>query len=96
MSAYILDFLNILTGLRKTVVMLLVMVISTWLIVRGYLNGQNYTELLKTVVIGFFGANSVEHFSSMVQAHLQGKLPQSSNAAVQAVENVIVGGKEEG
>jgi hypothetical protein len=97
MGQYVLDFLNIFTGLRKTIVMLLTMGISTFLVMRGNLSGDNFTDLTKTIVIGFFSANSIEHFSSMVQAHLSSKNAAAITGALgnstvaKAVENVIVG-----
>lgn len=94
MADYVLDFLNIFTGLRKTIVMLLTMAVGTTLIVKGYLSGNNYVDLMKTVIIGFFGANSVEHFSSMVKSHLDSKSAVLNNPIAKKVESVIVAGEE--
>ncbi len=68
-----LDFLNIIQGLRKTLVMFLLMIIGVWFRLKGYLSGDNFTDLLRATVIAYFGANSVEHFTSMVQQHLVSK-----------------------
>ena len=73
MAKYVLDFINIFVGLRKSIVMLLLMAISTTLITKGFLSGANFTDLLRATIISYFGANGVEHFTSMVQAHLNSK-----------------------
>ncbi|CAM6004828.1 unnamed protein product [Sphagnum balticum] len=53
--------------------MFLLMIIGVWFRLKGYLSGDNFTDLLKATVIAYFGANSVEHFTSMVQQHLVSK-----------------------
>jgi hypothetical protein len=73
MSDYLVSFLNIFTGLRKTIVMLLLMIIGVSFRVKGLLNGNEFVDLFKVTVVSYFGANSVEHFSSMVEAHLKSK-----------------------
>lgn len=70
MKQKLIDFLNIIQGLRKTLVMFLLMIIGVWFRLKGFLSGDNFTDLFKATVIAYFGANSVEHFTSMVQQHL--------------------------
>ena len=89
MAKYVLDFLNIFTGLRKSIVMLLLMTISTVLVVKGYIGGSSFADIMKSTVIAYFGANGIEHFSSMVQAHLQSK---SASGALPAVAQAIISG----
>ena len=91
MADYVLDFLNIFQGLRKSIVMLLLMVIGVALILKGFLNGGQFVDLFKATVISYFGANSVEHFISMVQAHLQSKSPNK-----EVKPDTIIVAKEEG
>jgi hypothetical protein len=94
MAKYVLDFLNIFTGLRKSIVMLLLMIIGTYLILRGFLNGGQFVDLFKAVVISYFGANGVEHFSSMIQAHLESKNSPNNAEKIDVIKNnasVIVG-----
>ena len=79
MKQRLVDFLNIIQGLRKTLVMFLLMIIGVWFRLKGYLSGDNFTDLLRATVIAYFGANSVEHFTSMVQQHLVSK--DAANAA---------------
>ncbi len=73
MKEKLAEFLDVIMGFRKLIVMLLVFTISVSFRLKGYLNGDQFTDLLKAVVIAFFGANSVEHFTSMVEQHLENK-----------------------
>lgn len=78
MAKYLLDCLAVFQGLRKSIVMLLLMAIGTILTVKGYLSGNNFVTLFQATVISYFGANGVEHVSSMVQAHLENKTAKPS------------------
>lgn len=90
MNQKIADFFNIFLGLRKTLVMLLLMAIAVIFRVKGYLSGDNVVDMLKATTISFFGANSVEHFTAMVKEHLASKnagseiaAPASSSATIE-------------
>lgn len=74
MSDYLVSFLNIFVGLRKSIVMILLMIIGVIFRIKGMLDGAQFVDLFKATVISYFGANSVEHFSSMIQAHLASKV----------------------
>ena len=80
-----LDFLNIIQGLRKTLVMFLLMIIGVWFRLKGYLSGDNFTDLFKATVIAYFGANSVEHFTAMVQQHLVSRDAKAAAADPDAI-----------
>lgn len=73
MAKYVLEFLDIFQGLRKSIVMVLLMIIGTVLVTKGYLNGGNFVDLFKATIISYFGANATEHVTGMIQAHLEGK-----------------------
>jgi hypothetical protein len=73
MVQYLVNFLNSLQGMRKTIVMFSLIVITSVFRVKGYLSGDNMSDLLKSTVIAYFGSNSVEHFTTMVKEHLTSK-----------------------
>lgn len=73
MSDYIVNFLNIFVGIRKSLVMIAVLVIATLFRLKGYVDGGQFVDLCKATVLGFFGANGVEHFTAMVKSHLDSK-----------------------
>lgn len=81
MKQRMIDFLNVFQGLRKTIVMLLLMIIGVWFRVKGYLDGNNFVSLFSTTVVSYFGANACEHFTSMVQDHLACKRAQAAQGS---------------
>lgn len=89
MADYLVNFLNVFVGLRKSIVMILLMIIGVIFRVKGFLDGAQFVDLFKATVISYFGANSVEHFSSMIKDHLADK-----NGLMKKI-SVIEGAKEE-
>lgn len=81
MVQYIVDFLNSLQGLRKTIVMFMVIVISMVFRIKGLITSDNMESLLRYTVIAYFGSNSVEHYSSMIKAQLDAKTGKTVEAA---------------
>ena len=73
MAEYLVNFLNSFIGLRKTIVMLALLVITCVFRVKGYIGPDNFEGLLKTTVVAYFGSNSIEHFTAMVKEHLNSK-----------------------
>lgn len=90
MKQKVLDLVNLFTGLRKTIIMLVLIAICIGFRIANLMSGENMVELLKNTVIAYFGANSVEHFSAMVKEHLISKqMPTSVAGAVQEGEDVV-------
>ena len=73
MTQKIVDFLNVFQGLRKTVVMLALIIITVIFRIKGLIAPDNFEGLLKATVVSYFGSNSIEHFTTMVKAHLDSK-----------------------
>jgi len=73
MAEYLVNFLNIFTGLRKTIVMLSLMFITCIFRIKGYIGPDNFEGIMKSTVLGFFGSNSIEHYTAMVKTHLESK-----------------------
>jgi hypothetical protein len=94
MKQKFIDFLNVFQGLRKSIIMLLLMIIGVWFRLKGYLSGDNFVELFKATVISYFGANSIEHFTAMVQQHLASK--SGATAVVADPEAITVEAEPEG
>jgi hypothetical protein len=73
MVEYIVSFLNSFIGLRKTIVMLALLIISCIFRIKGYIAPDNWEGVLKATVVSYFASNGVEHFSSMIKEHLNSK-----------------------
>lgn len=70
MADYLVNFLNSFIGLRKSIVMLSLLLISCIFRVKGYITPDNWEGVLKSTIIAYFGSNSIEHYSSMVKERL--------------------------
>ena len=73
MAQYLVNFLNAFQGLRKSIVMLALIAIASVFRVKGLIDPENFSSLLKATVVSYFGSNSIEHFSTMVKTHLESK-----------------------
>lgn len=91
MKQKLLDLLNIVAGLRKTIVMVLVMAICVGFRIVNKMSGENIVELLKATIIAYFSANGVEHFTSMVKERMISKIPGSVPDAIKEGEEMVTG-----
>jgi hypothetical protein len=73
MKQKMIDFLNVFQAMNKSLVMLLLIVISMLFRTKGYISGDNFVDLLKATVVSYFGVTGVVHFTSMVKDHLASK-----------------------
>ena len=73
MNQKILEFIGIFTGMRKTLVMFLLIFVGIVFRVKGYLSGDNFVDLLKGTTIAFFSANGLEHLTSTVKEYINSK-----------------------
>jgi len=73
MAEYLVNFLNCLQGLRKTLVMLSLIVITSVFRAKGLIEPTNFEGILKATVIAYFGSNSIEHYTAMVKERLTSK-----------------------
>jgi hypothetical protein len=76
MKQTLADFLEVFEDTNKTVVMAILLFISAFFRIKGYIDGQGFVDLVKTTTIAFFGTTSVVHFTSMVKDNLANKLEQ--------------------
>lgn len=70
MVQYIIDFINVFQGLRKTVVMLAVLIVTCVFRIKGYIGPDNMEGILKATVVSFFASNGLEHYTSMIKERL--------------------------
>ena len=81
MVQYIVDFLNSLQGIRKTIVMFIVILITVIFRIKGLIAPDNVEGILKSTVIAYFGSNSIEHYSTMIKAQLDAKTGKTVQVA---------------
>jgi hypothetical protein len=73
MKEKVAEFINVIFGFRKFIIMLLAMLIAIIFRMKGLINGENMVDLLKATIISFFGANGVEHIMAVVKDYAAAK-----------------------
>ena len=84
MTQALADFIDTIFGFRKFIIMVGLFAVGIVFRMKGLVNGQEFVDLMKATVIGFFSANSVEHFSIMAKSFIQGKVLNKVNPRVEA------------
>ena len=87
----IVNFLNVFQGLRKTIVMLALIIITCVFRVKGLITPDNFEGLLKSTVIAYFGSNSIEHYTAMIKSRLDDKT--GALKAITEVDTTTTGGQ---
>lgn len=73
MTKSLINFFNILSGFRKFIVMVVLIIVGIVFRVADLLNGAEFVNLLSGTVIAFFSANTVEHFTSIAKDWIASK-----------------------
>lgn len=74
MKQKVAELINIIFGFRKFLLMLLITLVGIIFRVKGYIDGNQFVDLLKSTTISFFAANGVEHIVATVKS-VMGKEP---------------------
>jgi hypothetical protein len=80
MNQKLSDFVAVLLGLRKTLVMFSLIGIAIVFRIKGMLNGEQMVSLLQGTTIAFFAANSVEHVGETIKHYINAKGQDVSEA----------------
>lgn len=73
MKEKIADFINVIFGFRKFLILLALYLIAVVFRCKGLLNGDEMVRLIEPTTIAFIGANGVEHIVSAVKEHYAAK-----------------------
>lgn len=87
MQQKIADFINVIFGFRKFLILLAVYAIAIIFRVKGLINGDELVRLLEPTTIAFIGANGIEHITAAVKDHYADK---NSAAAPQVSYETLV------
>lgn len=71
MKEKIVEFVNLILGLRKLMVMLLLFALGVIFRLHNLIDGGQLVDLLKNTALGFFAANGCEHFSTAIKEYVQ-------------------------
>jgi hypothetical protein len=73
MTQKLSDFFAIFLGLRKTLVMLILLAIGIVFRVKNLIDGDQLVSLLQSTTIAFFAANSIERVGEVVKHSINAK-----------------------
>lgn len=73
MKQKLLDFIEVFTGARKTIVMVTLMLVAIIFRIKGLMTGGDVVELLKGTAIAFFSANGLEHIGTTIKEYVNNK-----------------------
>ena len=73
MKEQVAEWLSIVFGYRKTIVMVALIVLATVFRIKSYLDGSQFVDLLKNTTLAFFGANGLEHLTTTVKEYINSK-----------------------
>ncbi len=89
------DFWDLFTGMRKFLLMLIVFVIAIVFRAKGWVDGAQVTDLVKSIVLGYFASNGAEYVTGAVQTHYAAKTAPTPVAVVVPEESPEVAAKQE-
>jgi len=108
MRQKIAEFINIIFGFRKFILMLILYAVGIIFRIENLLNGSEMVNLFSNTTIAFMGANGVEHIMTTVKEYINSKgqpvttvqtapAPQGDNLVDEAddtsVPTVVTNGK---
>ena len=67
------DFLDVLFGYRKFLIMFALLSIAVFFRLKGYIDGSNFVDLMKATTLSFFAANGFEHMGNVTKTYLESK-----------------------
>lgn len=78
MPQWLADCLEVFQDTNKTALMIGLLILASIFRIKGYIDGSQYIDLLRTTTVSYFGTNTVIHFTSMIKEAIASKsLPKS-------------------
>lgn len=78
MPQWLADFLEVFQDVNKTSLMIGLLILASIFRIKGFIDGGQFVELIKTTTVSYFGTNTVIHFTSMIKDAIASKsLPKS-------------------
>lgn len=73
MKQRIADFINVIFGFRKMLVLIMLYIVGVVFRIQNLINGAELVDLFKTTTIAFIGANSIEHVVGAAKYYMDSK-----------------------
>lgn len=86
MPQWLADWLEVFQDVNKTTLMAFLLVLASIFRIKGYIDGSQFVELVKTTTVSYFGTTTVIHFTSMVKDAIANKsLPKTPAEVVKDI-----------
>ena len=90
------EFINLMFGFRKTLLVLILYIVGIIFRLRGLIDGAQMVDLFKSITVGFFSANMGEHITSTIKEYVTSKNGHKEvDAEPEVTENGPAGNPEE-
>jgi hypothetical protein len=86
MKEKVAEFINIVYGFRKTLLVLILYVVGILFRLRGLIDGGQMVDLFKGITIAFMTANSFEHMTETVKTYINSKGQTVTDAEPEVAE----------
>lgn len=73
MTQRVSDFLDAIMGFRKFIAFILLFIVGIVFRLTGFVDGAQFTDLMKNVAVAFFATNGLEHFTTMAKDFIAAK-----------------------
>ena len=74
MKENIADALEIFNDTNKTLIMFILLILATVFRLKGYVNGTEWVDTIKTTTVSFFGTTTVMNVTGVIKDHLASKV----------------------
>lgn len=82
-----LAFVDVLEGLGKEVFSFLVLLVGLILLIKTFITGQQFTDLVKSIGVAYIGGCAVGSTSDALIKHFEVKALEIKNNIIQKVKN---------
>lgn len=73
MKQKLVDLINVIFGFRKLLAWLALFLVAIAFRLKGYVDGSQFVDLMKTTFMGFVAGNGVEHLMTTVKEYINAK-----------------------
>ena len=87
MKQKLAEWINVLFGFRKFLLMLVLFVVGIVFRIKGYISGGEFVDLFKNTTVAFMAANGIEHLVATVKDVMGNKNTQQTQALADGNES---------
>ncbi len=89
MGQKLAEFLNVVFGFRKLIIMVMLFGVGIIFRLMNLINGTEFVNLLNSTSVAFFAANGLEHITTTVKEYINSKGQKEATADVEETEDKV-------